>query len=317
MKVKFLHSFGLNDINEFEDDLPEMRSDQIMIETKLCGICRSDILAYSGHETPMPLMTQGHEGLGVVVKVGSKLKNRVKEGDIVSTWSDPAYADYYYADEKQFTIVPEISSKYILQPVACAINIFEKTLVQRGITMANYNEKILLIGTGFMSVIIAQYAKFTNCILTIAGSANKEHFNKIGFEPIPLIDIRRKVIEKEEKRYTTIIDLSSKAENFYIITKELAALEALICYAATPTEEIKTNFFENCWNCHTFIMPSPRNKDFPDMMTMTCNLIQCNQIDPSFIWTKGYDRHNIEEVKQAFEDGTHRTPDYVRGYLKW
>lgn len=315
-KIRTLHSPSANIIENVMWDRPDMRSDQVEIQTKLCGVCRSDIGSYARWEampyaTPEfpdgPIGTFGHEGLGVVTKVGS-LITKTKVGDIVSTWSDPAYADSYYATENQLTVVPEISHEFILQPVACAINILHKT-ENMAATMHGDCE-LLLLGTGFMSIIIGQYCKSNFIPLTVVGSSNKKIWDNLGYTLKTIDDIK-------PRKFKAIIDLSSKAENFHIITKELADLEAVICYASTPTTPITTNFFENCWDCHTIIMPSPRNSDFSDMMELTRDAIIAEEINPGIIWSKQYDRNDIDKVKQAFEDGKNRPKDYLRGYLKF
>ena len=87
----------------------------------MTGVCRSDIDMMMGNFGPLPLGMQGHEGLGQVTRVGS-LVTDVKEGDYVATRGEPAYADYYNVRSDEFVVVPELDSKYILEPVACGIN---------------------------------------------------------------------------------------------------------------------------------------------------------------------------------------------------
>lgn len=315
MKVKLLHSYGKSDINEYEFYLPEMSADQIMIKTIMTGVCRSDVMAYSGNEDPMPLGRFGHEGLGIVTAVGRKVKD-VKVGDFVSTISDPAYADYYYATENELVVVPEASSKYILQPVACAMNIIHKTKLFMDRMGIPKDEPILLLGTGFMSMIIGQYCIKNGIVLDVVGKSNENIWaDTIGIATRYKDDILYS-IEANEK-YKVVIDLTSKAETFDDITKLYAAPEALICYASTPSTPVITNFFDNCWNCHTIILPSPRNLDFKKIMEWTRDLVDLGVIDPSKFWTRGYDRNNMEEVKAAFEDGKNRTKDYIRGYLEY
>jgi len=319
MKIKLLHSYGKQDINEYDYELPEMQEDQIMVKTIMCGVCRSDIGAYGSFEEPMPFGRQGHEGLSEVIKVGNKIK-KIKKGDIVSTISDPAYGDYYYAKENEATVVPEAHFKYILQPVACAVNIIEKTIrmvyssyitrLWDGISLRD--EPILLLGTGFMSIIIGQYCNAKGIKLDVVGSSNKDLWTKYNYELKNLKDVL-----DSGKKYKVIIDLTSKVENWDIITKQLAELEAVICYAATPFSPISTNFFENCWNCHNIIMPSPRNSDFKEIMDLTRDYVIDGTLETEFIWSKSYSRKDLNEVKQAFEDGLNRTPKYIRGFIKF
>lgn len=305
MEIKLMHSYGKKDIANYNWNKPDITNDQIEVKTVMTGICRSDIAAYNGWENPMPLGMFGHEGIGIVSKVGKNIKE-VKEGDFVATWSDPAYGEYYNANSNQFAKIPELDSKYILQPVASAVNIYEETK-----SMMDYlsykNESILLIGSGFMSLVIAQL----NSNIHVIGNSNKQLWNKIN---VPLYS---KFEYLPQKKYKVIIDLSSKEENFYKISKELGNVEALITYASTPFTPVTTNFFENNWNCHTFIMPSPRNTHFNDKMILSSQLIEDGKLKTDFLWNKGYKAFDEKDMKQAFEDGTNRTSDYLRGYFKF
>jgi len=301
-----LHTTGKRDIEEIEWCPTLVKPDEIMIKTWACGVCRSDVAAYAGWEKPMPFGQQGHEGLGTVTAIGSDILN-VKIGDYVATWSDPAYSDFYKAKVGEYVKVPELKKDYILQPSACAINIARKFLAQ-----ARYGWPILIIGSGFMSLIIGQYLKILGREVVVAGSSHKSEWDKIG---IPLTSVNELV--ESGKKWKGIIDLSSKAENFDLISKHLGDVEAVICYAATPFTPVTTNFFDSCWNCHTFIMPSPRNKDFNDMMRLTAELISLNRITVGNYWTQEYNRSSMTEVKQAFEDGVNRPSGYLRGYIRW
>ncbi|MFY8160763.1 MAG: alcohol dehydrogenase catalytic domain-containing protein [Candidatus Kapaibacteriota bacterium] len=303
MKIKLMHSFGHNDIGTYEWNKPDITDEQIEIKPLMVGICRSDIAAYSGWEKPMPLGMFGHEGTGIVTKIGKNI-NDINVGDYVATWSDPAYGELYNADKNQYAKLPNISPQYIMQPTACAINIYKKTL--KYMEFNGYqDEEILLIGTGFMSMVIGQL----NNKIHVLGKSNKNIWESFNIPQYPTIESLPK------DKYKVIIDLSSNAKYYYEISNRLADVEALICYAATPFEEVKTNFFENCWNCHTLIMPSPRNSDFNDSMKEGIEMIQNGKLKTDFLWTGGYKAFDIDEMKKAFEDGKNRTESYIRGYF--
>lgn len=318
MLTKTLHSFKAKQITETEWNRPEMTDDQIEVKTIFCGVCRSDIGSYNRWED-MPCTSEdnptgighfGHEGLGEVTRVGKNITG-VEIGDIVSTWSDPAYSDYYYAKQNEFAVVPEASHKYILQPVACAINILHKTRLFQD-TMGYNEHPILLLGTGFMSIVIGQYCKANKLDLIVVGNSNKEIWSDMGYYLYSIEEVK-----KGFGPFKVIIDLTSKAEMYEVISKELAALEALICYAATPSKPVTTNFFENCWNCHTLIMPSPRNSDFGMIMEWTSKLVEMGVLNTDILWSAGYNRNDMKEVKKAFEDGTKRPAGYLRGFIYW
>jgi D-arabinose 1-dehydrogenase-like Zn-dependent alcohol dehydrogenase len=303
MKTQILHSNGKSNIEKKLWDKPNITDNQIEVKTIYCGICRSDIGVYGGFEKPMPLGMFGHEGLGLVTKIGKNIQD-VKVGEYVSTISDPAYSEYYNSSINDYVVIPKVSKDYILQPVSCAINIIEKTLKYSNFLFNKENE-ILIIGSGFMTHIICQYLKNFNFKLTVIGKSNTKIFTDIGVELFDFSDLHN-------KKYNIVIDLSSKAENFYLIEKILN-IEGLLCYAATPFKNIETNFFNNCWNCHTIILPSPRNSDFKIMMEKSRDLIFSGVIKTSNLWTKDY--YIWDEYNNAFEDGLNRKKDYIRGYF--
>lgn len=312
--MRYLHSYGNKEIDEYELVPAECTDTGILVKTKLVGVCRSDINQYLGNEEGVPFGMFGHEGLGQVIDIGkdfaSDRNEPVKIGDYVSTWSDPAYADYYTAEPNEFVVVPEAKPEFILQPVACAINIYQQTLkFMKKLDIAE--DEILLLGSGFMAVVIGEAAKLDNIKLTVVGRANSDIWDTLGHVRYDTT----KDLVAVGKEFKVIIDISSKAENFYHISTDLASHEALIAYAGTPTEDVKTNFFDNCWACHTFIMPSPRNSDFNDSMAKARDMIIDGNLNVSKIWTRGYDRNT--EYTKAFEDGANRPVGYLRGYLRF
>ncbi len=65
-----------------EVELDEPREDEVLVRVVGCGICHTDLVARDQHQ-PAPLPgVFGHEGSGVVEKVGARVK-KVKPGDPV------------------------------------------------------------------------------------------------------------------------------------------------------------------------------------------------------------------------------------------
>ena len=64
-------------------DVPEPRFNEVMVQTKACGLCCWDSWLYRGVNAPGPYpYVIGHEGVGVVYKVGAGVTN-LKVGDKV------------------------------------------------------------------------------------------------------------------------------------------------------------------------------------------------------------------------------------------
>ena len=73
------------------------------------------LLCTKVHLQHCPRISQGHEGLGIVSKVGSLVEANMglKEGDIVATRGEPGFADYYNAKMGTFIKVQSRSQVYI------------------------------------------------------------------------------------------------------------------------------------------------------------------------------------------------------------
>ena len=83
-KAQLIREFGI-DVKLTSIPVPEPLDDELLVNIKFSGVCHTDI-AFMTNEIPFPglkvPMVAGHEGAGVVVKVGSKV-SKFKVGDRV------------------------------------------------------------------------------------------------------------------------------------------------------------------------------------------------------------------------------------------
>lgn len=299
MKTRLFYTTGNRDIIEEEWDKPEPNYNEIEVKAVLTGVCRSDIDMYTGAFQTLPKHIQGHEGVGIVTKVGSNVYF-AKEGDYVATRGEPAFADYYNCRNTEFVKVPELSPKYIIEPVACGINIampFEP----------NSQSSILLLGSGFLSTIVHSYMsnKYKNKFVVV-GNANKDYWSRqtnVSMETAESI---------RNTKFKYVIDLSDKPE---YLNLNVYAECATIVIAAEKHPNVSTSFAEFLWNAVDVKFPSPRNKSFFDAMTDAVFYINNGILETKSLWTKSYNRDT--EVKLAFEEGLARPAGYSRGYIEW
>ena len=125
LRTRLLATDGKGEFVETLWEKPNPKSNEIGVKAVMTGVCRSDIDMMQGNFGPLPLHMQGHEGLARVCEVGADVVN-VKVGDIVATRGEPAYADYYNVRDGGFVVVPVAEPKYILEPVACGINLINQ-----------------------------------------------------------------------------------------------------------------------------------------------------------------------------------------------
>jgi D-arabinose 1-dehydrogenase-like Zn-dependent alcohol dehydrogenase len=305
MKTKILHSYGNNEISEYDYDLGPMQPNQMLIKSIYTGICRSDIEQYLGH-IAIPFGHFGHESLGEVIEVGEDVLD-FYVGDIVASRNDPAFSQYFYADDKNTVRVPEAHPRYIIEPVACSVNIAE-SIVKNG----NLSHDILFVGSGFIANIVAQYIRqqYPNLKIYVVGQHNRNEWESLHATFITFDEIKTR-----NKRFKTIVELSGKSENFDNVMS-VAATSAFICLAASFDKPITTTFWRQLWNDYTIAFPSPRNDKFNTYMKTASLSIYLNYINVDWVWTHAYDAHDF---KQAFAESVERNTNerFVRSYLKW
>lgn len=295
MRTRILYTDGNGKFVESGWIKPEITDDEIEVKTILTGVCRSDISMMLGDFGPLPMEMSGHEGIGQVTRIGKNVID-VKIGDYVATRGEPAYADYYNSKYKEFVIIPDPSPKYIIEPVACGINLIRQA--QQEIDKRPGN--ILILGSGFLA-----YVAYRTLILDkvknnidVVGNSNQDIWDNILQQTIP------------NKKYDIIIDLNSGTEVF---DKDILNNQALIIFGSQ--KKVTTDFSNLLWKACTMIFPSPRNPEFIYYMKKAVYWIESGQLNVDKFWTKCYNRNT--EWQQAFADGMDRPNGYSRGYIKW
>jgi threonine dehydrogenase-like Zn-dependent dehydrogenase len=128
------------------EPLPDAGQGQVLVRVEGCGVCGSNVPVWEGRpwfEYPLPPGAPGHEGWGVVEHTGER----------ACFLSEHAFAEYALVDEDVLVPLP---SALDAQPVpgealGCAINVFRRSLVHRGETVA-------VIGVGFLGALLVQLA---------------------------------------------------------------------------------------------------------------------------------------------------------------
>ena len=277
---------------------PQCGDDEISVVSIMTGVCRSDIDMMSGNFGPLPLHMQGHEGLGQVIEIGKNITD-VEIGDFVATRGEPAYADEYNVRRTEYVPVPEAHPRYILEPVACGINIVYQAINEIA-RRHSPGRRLVILGSGFLAW-VAYNTLLLNHLdefeITVVGTSNRELWGD-KLKPI------------HKGTYDVVIDLGSRPTVF---TDNILNNEALVVFGAQKT--VTTDFSNLLWRACTMIFPSPRTDLFYECMRDAAYWVQNGDINVDSFWTKGYNRDT--EWQQAFSDGVNRPHAYSRGYIKW
>jgi threonine dehydrogenase-like Zn-dependent dehydrogenase len=243
---------------------------------------------------------QGHEGIGQVTRLGSNIVT-TKIGSYVATRGEPAYADFYNVKMDEYVEIPEADPKYILEPVACGINLINQAKDQIQLRQGkNENTRMLIIGSGFLAWVAYHTMRLNGYVyhVDIMGSSNKELWGD-------------KLWAVTLESYDVVIDLTGKCRLGIDINLNNNALIIDGVGKAIDREEAQVQLWKAC----TTVRPSPRNPNFIDCMHFAKYWIEKGYIDVDSFWTQCYNRDT--EWQQAFADGMDRPSGYSRGYIKW
>ncbi|HET8657176.1 MAG TPA: zinc-binding dehydrogenase [Longimicrobiaceae bacterium] len=139
-----------------EAAVPEPGAGQIRVRLEGTGVCASNLSPWGGQpwfEYPMEPGALGHEGWGRVDAVGEGVED-LRVGDRVACLSGHAYAEYDVADASQTVkLPPELDGRpFPAEPLGCAMNIFRRSRVEPGQTVA-------IVGIGFLGALLTRLVK--------------------------------------------------------------------------------------------------------------------------------------------------------------
>ncbi|XBO41660.1 zinc-binding dehydrogenase [Alsobacter sp. KACC 23698] len=138
-----------------EAPLPVPGAGQVRIRLEGCGVCASNLTPWAGPDW-MEFPTQpgdlGHEGWGVVDALGEGVQG-LALGYRVAALSFRSYAEYDVADARNVVRLPDAlaGQPFPGEPLGCAMNIFQRSGVEAGQTVA-------IVGVGFLGAILTRLA---------------------------------------------------------------------------------------------------------------------------------------------------------------
>ena len=184
MKAAVVEEFG-KDLTVGDNEIPEPGPGQALVKLIASGVCHTDLHAAHGDwpvKPKVPLIP-GHEGVGIVEKVGEGVTD-VEVGQMIGNawlWSacgtcehcrqgwetlceqqvnggygiDGSFGEYMLVDTKFAAIIPEGSDPYEIAPVLCAGVTVYKGLKR---TEVKPGQWVVISGIGGLGHIAVQYA---------------------------------------------------------------------------------------------------------------------------------------------------------------
>jgi threonine dehydrogenase-like Zn-dependent dehydrogenase len=204
----------------------------------------------------------------------------------------------YNCAKGTYCVVPEAKPEYIIEPVACAVNM---EMVCHGELKQRDGGKMLIIGTGFLAKVFHQTVLQSSDYsydISVLGKSNADYWGNA------LVNIG-------QDGYDVVVDL--KGSN--IIKDVKVNPNAMLILASAPHREYNFPFEDWLWNNVTIKMPSPRAETFHNAMKSATKMVSQGKINLDNVWTNSYNRET--NWKQGFSDALDRPENYSRGYIKW
>ena len=136
-----------------EVPVPMPGAGQVLVRLEGCGVCASNLPPWEGKpwfNYPMEPGALGHEGWGRVAAVGAGV-TEFSPGERVAMLSGHAYAEYDLAEPGSVVRLPSAldAEPFPAEPLGCAVNIFRRSGVVAGDTVA-------IVGIGFLGALLTQ-----------------------------------------------------------------------------------------------------------------------------------------------------------------
>ncbi len=133
--------------------VPQPGPGEVRVRIEGCGVCASNLEPWAGLEWlsyPGEPGGLGHEGWGTVDAVGAGVD--LVPGTRVATLGTRSFADYGIAPAAAVVpLPPELTGPFAGEPLGCAFNIFRRSDIHAGQTVA-------IVGIGFLGAVLTRLA---------------------------------------------------------------------------------------------------------------------------------------------------------------
>jgi threonine dehydrogenase-like Zn-dependent dehydrogenase len=305
---------GPGEIRLDDVEFPQPGEGQVRLRIEGCGVCASNLTPWEGPEWqqfPTEPGSLGHEGWGVIDAVGEGV-TELSLGDRVAALSYKSYAEYDVAEADAVVKLPvSLAGKpFPGEPLGCAMNIFKRSDIQAGQTVA-------IVGIGFLGALLTRLATDAGArVIAISRRAfSLDIARQFGAaETIPMEDhnaiIERvkdltggqfceRVIEAVGKQWP--LDLASE------LVRERGKLIVAGYHQDGPRQ---VNMWLWNWRGIDVINAHERDpKAYADGIREAVEAVASGRLDPSPLYTHTYSLERLDEALNATRD----RPD---GFLK-
>ncbi|MFN3389919.1 MAG: MDR/zinc-dependent alcohol dehydrogenase-like family protein [Allosphingosinicella sp.] len=294
--------------------VPEPGPGQVRVKLEGCGVCASNLTPWAGpewQEFPLEPGALGHEGWGIVDAVGEGVEG-LSVGDRVAALSYKSYAEYDLAEADAVVKLPDSLSgqPFPGEPLGCAMNIFRRSDIQAGQTVA-------IVGIGFLGAILTRLA--TDAGARVIAISRRPFSLKIarrfGAAEVVPMDDHNAIIDKvraltDGAFCDRVIEAVGKQWPLDLATELVRERGKLIVAGYHQDGPRQVNMW--LWNWRGIDVINAHERDpqtYTDGIREAVEAVASGRLDPSPLYTHSYPLDRLGEALDA-------TRDRPEGFLK-
>ena len=287
---------------------------QVLIRLEGSGVCASSLPLWEGREWfqyPQPPGAPGHEGWGRIEALGEGVSG-LNKGDRVAALSYRAHAEFDVADAGSVVVLPESLKNRAVpgEPLGCAYNIFQRSRIEAGQTVA-------IVGIGFLGALLTQMATHAGArVIALSRRGFSLDFARsCGAEQVIPLDDHYKIIEQVKQwtdgRFCERVIEATGLEWPLQLASELVAERGTLVIAGYHQDGMRQVNMQ-LWNWRGIDVVNAHERDpkvYIDGIRNAVQLMEQGVLDPEPLYTH---RLTLDRLGEALEL-TRTRPD---GFMK-
>lgn len=314
----FVKEYMQLDIMQY--DVPEPKFNEVMVKTKACGLCCWDSWLYRGVNAPGPYpYVIGHEGVGIVHKVGAGVTN-LKVGDKVfcASGCNEMMCEYFTVTEDCLVKLPDDTedwAKVVYEPNCCVVNVLYKTNIEPG-------DHVVLVGAGYMGTLMLMGLRAQPWgRLTVFELREDRREMAKEYGPTEVLDPEseegKRVIEeiKAKGGADVCIDFGATDSGFHLADSMTKKAGKLIVGSFHRSDVTFNGTKWHLGGLTVYNLAPMSNAHYTEIIPRTYALIKRGVYDPGKLVTHTAYYKDAEAMKTIFERSIDKKDNYMKGVI--
>lgn len=297
--------------------VPEPGPLEVRVRLEGCGVCASNLTPWAGPEWmtfPTAPGDLGHEGWGVVDRLGDDVSS-LEVGQRVAFLGGKSFAEFdVCAADSAVPLPPSLADlPFPGEPFGCAMNIFRRSGIQAGQTVA-------IVGIGFLGALLTRLASHAGARV-IAISRREESLalaRRMGAEETVAMLDHWEIIERvkqltEGKFCERVIEAVGKQWPLDLAAELTSEGGRLVIAGYHQDGPRQVNM--QLWNWRGFDVVNAHERD-PEVQRQglreAVTATEFGLIDPAMVVTHSYP---LEQLDQALNDTRDRPGNFVKAVV--